>query len=87
MKPSLVICDKMDDVSDKLIKSGVPVLFVDNGNFDKELYPEVIPGNSFFDLNRFYAPFRTSWDEGNAATLRNLYFRIATTAELMRPVQ
>lgn len=69
MKPSLVICDKMDDVSDKLIKSGVPVLFVDNGNFDKELYPEVIPGNSFFDLNRFYAPFRTSWDEGNAATL------------------
>lgn len=69
MKPSLVICDKMDDVSDKLIKAGIPVLFVDNGNFDKEFYPEVIPANSFFDLNRFYAPFRTSWDEGNAATL------------------
>lgn len=69
LKPSLVICDRMDEVSDKLIAAGVPVLFIDSGAFDSTLYPEVIPGNSFFDLNRFYAPFRTSWDEGNSATL------------------
>lgn len=69
MKPDLVICDKVDKVSNKLIKSGIPVLFIDSGNFPKNFYPDVMPGNSFFDLNRFYAPFRTSWDEGNCATL------------------
>lgn len=69
MKPSLVICDQMDEVSDKLTSYGIPVLYIDSGNFPKELYPEIIPGNSFYDLNRFYAPFRTSWDEGNSATL------------------
>lgn len=69
MKPSLVICDKMDEVSDKLTAFGIPILYIDSGNFDKELYPETIPGNSFYDLNRFYTPFRTSWDEGNSATL------------------
>ena len=69
MKPDLVICDKADGVSEKLIKSGIPVLFIDTGSFPEEFYPDIIPGNSFFDLNRFYAPFRTSWDEGNSATL------------------
>lgn len=69
MKPSLVICDSITDISKHISELGIPVLYMDNGNSKEELYPDTIPGNTFFDLNAFYAPFRAGWDEGNCATI------------------
>lgn len=68
-KPDLLICDRIDEVSELFTKCGVPVLYIDNGGFDNNLYPDEIPGNTFFDLNTFYAPFRAGWDEGNCTTV------------------
>lgn len=68
-KPSLIICDKIDHISKFLSENGVPVLYIDSGNFSEELYPEKIPDHSFFDLGTFYTPFRAGWDEGNCATV------------------
>ncbi len=69
MKPTLVICDRITEVSKHMTALGIPVLYIDNGGSENKLYPDEIPGNTFFDLNRFYAPFRSGWDEGNCATI------------------
>lgn len=68
-KPDLIICDCINEISEYFGKCGVPVLYIDSGVFDDALYPDEIPGNTFFDFNTFYAPFRAGWDEGNCATL------------------
>jgi len=69
-KPSFMITDMFDDVAKIMLENGVPVFFIDSGNFPESFYPEKIPANAhFFDLNNFYAPFRSGWDEGNVATI------------------
>lgn len=76
-KPSFMITDVYDETAEIMIKNNIPVFFIDSGNFPKSFYPEKIPANNkFFDLNTFYTPFRSGWDEGNAATIikANSYF-------------
>lgn len=67
--PALYITDKYDDTAMKMLESGVSVLILDDGKLKENCYPKAFPKNTFFDLNRFYTPFRTGWDEGNAATV------------------
>lgn len=67
--PKLYITDKYDDTAMKMLESGVNVLILDDGKLKENCYPKAFPENTFFDLNRFYTPFRTGWDEGNAATV------------------
>ena len=69
-KPAFMVTDMFDDVAKKMIENEVPVFFIDSGNFPESFYPERIPANAqFFDLNDFYSPFRSGWDEGNVATI------------------
>lgn len=68
-RPEVVISDRMDGTTDCFLKQGVPVLFVDDGGFPAELYAPRRPEGAFFTCNTFYSPFRSSWEEGNGATV------------------
>lgn len=67
--PDIVIADHVDATTDYFLKQGVPVLFIDSGGFSEELYAPRKPDGAFFTCNTFYAPFRSSWEEGNEATV------------------
>lgn len=67
--PEIIIADQLDGIVHTFLKWGVPVLMVDNGRFPPEVYAASKPDNAFFSCNRFYAPFRSSWEEGNGATV------------------
>lgn len=67
--PEIAIVDQIDDVMRIFLKWGIPVLLLDSGRFPTEVYAILKPDNAFFSCNRFYAPFRSSWEEGNGATV------------------
>ena len=68
-KPDVLICDRIDDVSNAFLQAGVPVFFLESGEFPEEVYAGTKPENAWFSTNTFFAPFRSSWEEGNCATV------------------
>lgn len=67
--PKLLITDMVSEASHFLQEIGVPVLYIDSGQFPAEVYPAEIPGNTFFNANCFFSPYRSGWDQGNAVAL------------------
>lgn len=68
-RPELLVTDRMDTVTESFLKRGVPVLILDGGCLPEELYAPRKPDGAFFTCNTFFAPFRSSWEEGNGATV------------------
>ncbi len=68
-RPDALICDRIDDTARAFLRAGVPVLFLDSGEFPAEVYAGAKPEKAWFSCNTFFAPFRSSWEEGNCATV------------------
>ena len=69
-----IISDKWTDRLADFVESGGTVLLFDRGLLPESWYvqaqsPDDIQDKGYHDIYKLYAPFRSGWDHGNAATI------------------
>ena len=64
-----IISDQWNEDLAGFVKSGGTVMLFDRGSLPKDWYAPVSKRDGDYDIFKLYAPFRTGWDHGNAATI------------------